>query len=130
MWLFGGTEAERKRDEYKRLHGKLEDALTDHNKYIKDIQAAINGYQAAIPALSSDKIPSDDFEPKREEKTALLNKYFEYEKSKTSDLTNAKNTAYEKYLHYKRIAEEEARARHKAMMDKIESFIGGITGGR
>jgi len=130
MWFSGGTEAERKRDQYYRLHGKLENALSKHNRLVNDIQSTINGYQSTIPYLSSDKIPSDDFEPKREDLTTKIQEYFEYEKSKTADLSSAKNTAYEKYLHYKRIAEEEARARHDKMMSDLKSFIGVITGGR
>ena len=125
MWLFGGTEAERKKEEYYKLWRHLTTALDKHTNMMNQVNKAAGSYKGTIPFLSSSQIPSDDFEPKRAEKTREMDKYVDYEDSKTKDLTTAKNIAHEKYQHYKKIAEEEARERREAFMDSIASFFGG-----
>jgi len=117
MWPFGGTEAEKKRDDYYELWNNLKLALKKHDAAMSLINEAYNSYKGSIPFLSPVKIPSDDFEPKRAEKTREMEKYVDYEDLKTIDLTKAKDIAYEKYLHYKKIAEEEARERKEAFLN-------------
>ncbi len=109
--IFGGTATEIKRDKYKKLYDKLVEAIVDHEEKTAAAEASYNSYMTTVPNLSNSKIPSNDFDPKREEKNAKLLKYFEKDKDKKTSLITAKNIAYQKYLYYRQKAIEEARDR-------------------
>ena len=109
--FFGGTATEIKRDKYKKLYDKLVDAIADHEEKVAAAEASYHSYMSTVPNLSNSKIPSNDFDPKREEKNAKLLQYFEKDKDKKTSLISAKNTAYQKYLYYRQKAIEEAQAR-------------------
>ena len=109
--IFGGTATEIKRDKYKKLYDKLVEAILDHEEKVAAAEASYNSYISTVPNLSNSKIPSNDFDPKREEKNAKLLQYFEKDKDKKTSLITAKNSAYQKYLYYRQKAIEEARDR-------------------
>ncbi|MFB6468430.1 chorismate synthase [Cytobacillus sp. Hz8] len=118
MFNFFGTATERKRDEYYKLYMKLQDALQDHDKKVSEANASYSSYISTVPNLSQKDIPSNDFEPKREEKNALLNEYFNHDKEKRSSLVSAENKAYERYEYYRDLAIREAEERARSAKKK------------
>jgi hypothetical protein len=107
-WLSGKTVNEEKRDDYQKLYNKLQKIIDKHDRKVSDAQSSYRSYVGAIPYLSSYKVPSNDFGPKRIELNKELNQYFTYEKDKRTQLITAKDKAYERYLHYKSLAIQEA----------------------
>jgi hypothetical protein len=109
-WLFR-TETEKKRDNYYDLYKSLQDALKEHNRKVAQAEASYSSYIGSVPSLSNFKIPSNDFDPKREELSRKLNKHFNEEKQKRSELDRASNQAYQRYIYYKNLAIREAEAK-------------------
>ena len=109
-WFFR-TDTERKRDNYYDLYRELQNALKEHNKKVAQAEASYSSYIGSVPNLSNFKIPSNDFDPKREELSRKLNKHFNEEKQKRSDLDRASNQAYQRYVYYKNLAIREAEAK-------------------
>ncbi|ASS89168.1 chorismate synthase [Aeribacillus composti] len=105
------TATEKKRDDYHKLYEKLHDALSDYDQNVSEAEGIYESYVGKAAHLSSSDIPSNDFEPKRQELNQKLNKYFQLEKQKRSSLVSAKNKAYERYIYYKNLAIKEARER-------------------
>ena len=83
--IFLGTATEIKRDKYKKLYDKLVEAIADHEEKVAEAEASYNSYITTVPNLSNSKIPSNDFDPKREEKNAKLLQYFEKDKDKKKE---------------------------------------------
>ena len=109
-WFFR-TDTEKKRDNYYDLYRELQNALKEHNKKVAQAEASYSSYIGSVPNLSNFKIPSNDFDPKREELSRKLNKHFNEEKQKRSDLDRASNQAYQRYVYYKNLAIREAEAK-------------------
>ncbi|MEK5521389.1 hypothetical protein B5V89_15145 [Heyndrickxia sporothermodurans] len=128
------TDTERKRDQYHKLYEKLKDALQEHDKKVSEANASYSSYISAVPNLSNTKIPSNDFDPKREELNRKLNKYFDNEKDMRGSLVTAINKANERYIHYKNLAIKEAEAerarREKELRELIERVEGFFSGKR
>lgn len=118
------TESDRKRDAYDKLHVKLQAALDKHDKKVAEAEASYSSYSGSVPNLSNTKIPSNDFDPKREELTERLNNYFNEEKQKRSELLSASNQAYERYIYYKNLAMKEEQARAEKRRKEWEEFWG------
>ncbi len=106
-WFFR-TETEKKRDDYLRLYYKLKDAKADHDRLVNEAESSYSSYTSSVPNLSNSKIPSNDFDPKREELNQELLRYFNYEKNKRSQIVHAASRAYERYQYYKQLAIREA----------------------
>lgn len=111
---FGRTETEKKRDKYKELAERLEDAIAEHDDKVSEAAASYRTYTHTVPNLSNSKIPSNDFDTKREELNGRLQADFQKDKEMRRDLMSAKSKAYEKYEYYRNLAireerEEEAR---------------------
>lgn len=125
------TDTEKKRDDYKKLHSRLQDSLNEHNQKINDAEASYSNYLGTIPYLSNLKIPSNDFDVKRDELQRELHRYLNYEKGKQSELTSAVNKAYERYEHYKNLAirEEEAEMarREEERKERLERLKNGFS---
>ncbi|RDW16460.1 hypothetical protein CWR48_16380 [Oceanobacillus arenosus] len=123
------TDAEKKRDDYHKLYQKLQDAKAEHDKKVREAEGAYSSYVHTVPFLSNSKIPSNDFEVKREELNRELNRYFDYEKNKRSELANAATQAYQRYEYYKNLAIKEAEAeraeREKEMKERLERMRNG-----
>lgn len=126
------TDTERKRDQYHKLYEKLKDALQEHDKKVSEANASYSSYISAVPNLSNTKIPSNDFDPKREELNRKLNKYFDNEKDMRGSLVTAINKANERYIHYKNLAIKEAEAEQarrekelRELIEKVEGFFSG-----
>ncbi|MFU0791783.1 MAG: BBP1-C domain-containing protein [Virgibacillus proomii] len=102
------TENEKKRDDYYRLYVRLQSAKTEHDKLVNEAEASYSSYKSTIPNLLNNKVPSNDFDPKREELEAELRRHFYYEKSKRSELARAATRAYDRYKYYERLAIQEA----------------------
>lgn len=119
-----GTENDRKRDEYNNLYGKLQKAIDKHDKIAAEAEASFSSYTGSVPNLSNTKVPSNDFDPKREELTRKLSKYLSEEKQKRSELVSASNQAYQRYLHYKNLAMKEAEERKEKMRQALEGLLG------
>lgn len=122
--FFVRTENDRKRDEYNKLHGKLQKAIEKHDNIIAELEGSFSSYTGTVPNLSNTKVPSNDFDPKREELTSNLTRYINHERQKRSDLVSAKNQAYQRYTHYKGLALKEAEAREEKRRQAWEDFIG------
>ncbi|MDS9473273.1 hypothetical protein [Sporosarcina pasteurii] len=122
--FFVRTESDRKRDEYNKLHGNLQRALDKHDKIVAEAEAAYSSYTGSVPNLSNTKVPSNDFDPKREELTRKLSRYLSDEKRKRSDLVSAKNQAYQRYVYYKNLALREAEERAEKRRKALEDFFG------
>ncbi|WP_439443253.1 chorismate synthase [Listeria aquatica] len=116
MGLFGffNTPTEKKRDDYDKLHDLLKDAIREHDDKMAEAKETFNSYKSAVPNMSNSKLPSNDFDPKREKLTAKLAKYISSEADKRSKLVSAKNKAYDKYTEYK------AQAIHEAAVEKAK----------
>lgn len=106
---FFRTATEKKRDSYYKLYTKLNQRITEHDKYIGEVNTAYSSYVASIPHLSQIKIPSDDFEPKRVELTERLNKLYDLDKGKRLQLIIARDRALGRYEFYRQLAIEEAK---------------------
>ncbi|MEN1967624.1 hypothetical protein WMZ97_06035 [Lentibacillus sp. N15] len=122
------TDTEKKRDDYYKLYEKLKAAQAEHNKKVSDAESSYQSYTSSMPYLYASKIPSDDFEAKRMELNAELNKYFNYEKDKLSQLETATNQAYQQYEHYKDLAikeAEEAKEKREKELKELADKVGG-----
>lgn len=126
------TATERKRDEYHELYEKLKDAISEHDNKVSEAKSAYSSYLGTAPNLSNSKIPSNDFEISREELNGKLQRYFQKDHEKRSSLVVAKNKAYERYVHYKNLAIQEAEAERarraqelKELQERLERFISG-----
>lgn len=123
MWLdFLKTGTEIKRDEYDQLYQDLSDALSEHDNKILEANSAYCAYLSNVPNLSNSKIPSNDFDPQREQLNEKLANYFKYEVEKRSSLFTAKNQAYERYVHYKDLAVQEEIARREKAEQELKEL--------
>lgn len=122
--FFVKTENDRKRDDYDKLHSKLQDALVKHDKKAAAAEESYSGYIGSVPNLSNNKIPSNDFDPKREELNRKLDKYFDEEKQKRRELHSVSNQAYQRYIYYKNLAMKEAVVRKEKRRKEWEEFWG------
>ncbi|MEN2768988.1 chorismate synthase [Ornithinibacillus xuwenensis] len=128
MILWIKTDTEKKRDDYHKLYEKLQSARDYHDKKVSDAEDAYSRYIRSAPYMSNFKIPTNDFDSKREELNAKLLKYFDYEKNKRNDIVDAASKAYERYEHYKAMAirEEEAeRARREKELKELWERLNG-----
>lgn len=123
-WLFR-TDTEKKRDNYYDLYRELQNALKEHNNKVAQAEASYSSYIGSVPNLSNFKIPSNDFDPKREELSRKLNKHFNEEKQKRSDLDRASNQAYQRYVYYKNLAIREAEAKAEKEREEREERRNG-----
>ncbi|PKR82666.1 chorismate synthase [Heyndrickxia camelliae] len=125
-WFKTGSEI--KRDEYHKLYEKLSDAINEHDRKVSDAESAYHSYISTIPNLSNTKIPSNDFDTKREELDDKLIRYFDADKDKRSALVSAKNKAYERYIYYKNLVikeEAERKAKEeKELKERMERLNG------
>ncbi|MBC2056214.1 chorismate synthase [Listeria booriae] len=103
----GSSELEKKRDDYDRLHDRLKDAITEHDKLIREARSSLSSYKSAHPNFDNNVIPSKHFDSKREELTTKLEGYINDASDKRSRLTAARDKAYERYVHYRDAAAKE-----------------------
>ncbi|MBC2240711.1 chorismate synthase [Listeria booriae] len=103
----GSSELEKKRDDYDRLHDRLKDAITEHDKLIREARSSLSSYRSAHPDFDNNVIPSKHFDSKREELTTKLEGYINDASDKRSRLTTARDKAYERYVHYRDAAAKE-----------------------
>ncbi|MBC1226891.1 chorismate synthase [Listeria booriae] len=103
----GSSELEKKRDDYDRLHDRLKDAITEHDKLIREARSSLSSYRSAHPDFDNNVIPSKHFNSKREELTTKLEGYINDASDKRSRLTAARDKAYERYVHYRDAAAKE-----------------------
>ncbi|MBC1558745.1 chorismate synthase [Listeria booriae] len=103
----GSSELEKKRDDYDRLHDRLKDAITEHDKLIREARSSLSSYRSAHPDFDNNVIPSKHFDSKREELTTKLEGYINDASDKRSRLTAARDKAYERYVHYRDAAAKE-----------------------
>ncbi|PAD34193.1 chorismate synthase [Terribacillus saccharophilus] len=108
-FLWFKTDTEAKRDEYLKLYHKLEDAKTEHDKLVSEAESYFSSYKGSTPCMTEDAIPSSDFIPAQERLNKKLTDYLDDEKEHRSKLVTASDRAYERYLHYKRKAMDEAK---------------------
>ncbi|MBC2369334.1 chorismate synthase [Listeria booriae] len=103
----GSSELEKKRDDYDRLHDRLKDAITEHDKLIREARSSLSSYRSAHPDFDNNVIPSKHFNSKREELTTKLEGYINDASDKRSRLIAARDKAYERYVHYRDAAAKE-----------------------
>ncbi|WP_430536006.1 chorismate synthase [Listeria rocourtiae] len=103
----GSSELEKKRDDYDRLHDRLKDAISEHDKLIGEARSSLSSYKSAHPGFDGTTIPSKHFDTKREELTTMLDGYINDASDKRSSLTAARDKAYERYVHYRDAAAKE-----------------------
>lgn len=114
---------DKKRDHYHALYENLQDAISDHDKYVNNANSSYSSYIKTAPNLSNTKIPSNDFDVKREELNSKLKNYFHLDKEKRSSLVTAKQRAYEKYLHYKELAHKERQEELKRIEKALKEMF-------
>ncbi len=109
------TDTEKKRDDYLKLYGRLQDARDEHDRLVREVESSYSSYRSSVPFLSQSNIPSNDFTPARRRLNDELNRYINEEKGKRADLVFAINRAYEQYLYYRNLAirEEQEAANQK-----------------
>ncbi|WP_321388953.1 hypothetical protein [uncultured Enterococcus sp.] len=115
-WL-NKTGTEQKRDDYHSLYQSLKNYQTKVETELTDAEETMSTYKSSVPNLSNSKVPSRHFDQKREEYTAKLEQMIKDEKSKKTELVQAKNKAKEQYEKYKQQAINEENAR-KAKEEK------------
>lgn len=115
----------KKRDDYLRLYGKLKKAISKHDEKVSEATDSYSRYINTVPNLSNTKIPSNDFDPKREEKNENLLEYFQNDKDKRSDLVSAADKAYERYEYYKALAAQILAEELRKAREKLEGLFGG-----
>ncbi len=123
MGLFGigRTETEKKRDDYDKLHDLLKDAIKEHDQRMDEAESIFQSYKGSVPNLSNSKIPSNDFDTKREKLTNKLVNLLEKEQVKRASLVRAKEHAYDKYVSYKAQAiREDAAEKEKKEKERKE----------
>ncbi|MGE6260578.1 chorismate synthase [Heyndrickxia sporothermodurans] len=133
MFNLFATATERKRDQYDKLHSKLKAALQDHDNYVSKATSAYQNYIRSVPYLSNSDIPSNDFDPKRQELNRKLNQYFDNEKDKRDSLVSAIDKAYERYVYYKNLAIKEAEAERERIekeLREIKETLEGLFSGK
>ncbi|MDG4961541.1 hypothetical protein [Pseudolactococcus raffinolactis] len=108
MFDFFKTPTEKKRDDYHKLYEKLKDRIQMVKTTVSEIETGINSYTGSVPDFSNTKVPSKDFDVKREGFTDDLKRYFSTEKGYKADLTSAKDAAKAKYEECKQLAIKEA----------------------
>ncbi len=121
-WLIR-TPSEGKRDDYQKLYNKLQEAISDFDKHVTEADTSYDSYIGSVPNLSNSKIPSNDFDTKREELNGKVLKYFNKDKEKRDSLVHAKEKAYDKYLYYKQKAEEEEAEQIRKAKEYFEGLI-------
>ncbi len=121
-WLIR-TPSEGKRDDYQKLYNKLQEAISDFDKHVTEADTSYDSYIGSVPNLSNSKIPSNDFDTKREELNGKVLKYFNKDKEKRDSLVRAKEKAYDKYLYYKQKAEEEEAEQIRKAKEYFEGLI-------
>lgn len=121
------TPSEGKRDDYEKLYTKLQEAIADFDKHVSEADSSYDSYSGSAPYLSKSKIPSNDFETKREELNRKVQKHFNKDKEKRESLVRAKEKAYDKYLYYKQKAEEEAAEQLRKEKELFEEAIDWLT---
>jgi hypothetical protein len=98
---FLNNEDARKRDYYRDLHDGLQRDITDYSNCLAQINSILSSYRSKIPHASSGSIPSNDFEPKREQLDDKLVKYISSAYEKKASLIAAKKAAYDRYVYYR-----------------------------
>ncbi|ULT57357.1 chorismate synthase [Neobacillus drentensis] len=126
------SDTEKKRDDYHELYEKLRSAISEHDHKVSEANSAYSSYIGTVPNLSNSEIPSNDFEISREQLNAKLKQYFQLDQEQRQSLVAAKDKAYERYVHYKNLAIQEAedeRAKRerelKELKEKLEGLISG-----
>lgn len=120
------TPSEGKRDDYEKLYNKLQESISDFDRHVSSADASYDSYSGSVPNLSVSKIPSNDFETKREELNGKVLKYFNTDKEKRDSLVRAKEKAYDKYLYYKQKADEEAAEQLRKEKEYLEGMFDWI----
>ncbi|WP_088825374.1 chorismate synthase [Listeria goaensis] len=123
MGLFGmgKTETEKKRDDYDKLHDLLKDAIKEHDQQMDEAESIFRSYKSSVPNLSNSKIPSNEFDTKREKLTAKLVNFMDKEQEKRASLVRAKERAYDQYVRYKAQAiREDAAEKEKKEKERKE----------
>lgn len=123
MYWFVTRESERKANQYEHLYNKLEKRISDHDKHMENANDLFSAYQGTISNFSNSKIPSNHFDPKREELTEKLSKYISKEAEKRTSLVTAKSQAEVRKNHYidqvnEEIKQEEATKEAKRQEEK------------
>lgn len=126
------SDTEKKRDDYHELYEKLKSAISEHDQKVSEANSAYSSYIGTVPNLSNSRIPSNDFEISREQLNAKLKQYFQQDQEKRQSLVTAKDKAYERYVHYKNLAIQEAEAERakrerelRELKEKLEGLISG-----
>ncbi|MFA9457728.1 hypothetical protein ACERJO_13280 [Halalkalibacter sp. AB-rgal2] len=113
MFNWFRSDTEKKRDDYWKLYERLQDAKDDHDRLVRDADSAYSSYSNAVPFLSENVIPSNDFTPARRRLNDEFNQYLNEEKEKRTELVRAINQAYEQYLYYRNQAIREEQEANK-----------------
>lgn len=123
MFGFFKTPTEQSRDQYYNLYQDLKDCESYHDKKVTEARETFNSYKSSVPNFSNSKVPSKDFDTKREQLTTDLETYINEEASKKSDLTAAKKKAKEQYEHYKNMAVAEAKEKKRKEDEKLKKEL-------
>lgn len=98
---FSNNEDVRKRDYYRDLFDGLQRDITDYSNCLAEINRFRSSYRSKMCHASNGSIPSNDFEPKREQLDYKLDKYIASADEKIASLNAAKKAAYYRYVYYR-----------------------------
>lgn len=120
MFDFFKTPTEQKRDKYYSLYQNLKDCETYHQKKVSEAQSTFDSYKNSVPNFSNSKIPSKDFDQKREALTTDVATYLAEEEKKKAGLKSAKQQAKAQYEMYKALAISEAQEKQRKKEEKAK----------
>lgn len=112
-WFFGGTENERKRDLYKRLHSKLQSHYEKMGKKINAVKNKVDNYTSSMVTLDTFSIPEDEFESSQKSVRRQVTTITQNQISDFNKIPNAIFSARQRYEYYSRLVEEERRQREE-----------------
>ncbi|WP_086445353.1 hypothetical protein [Candidatus Enterococcus lemimoniae] len=114
MYFFVTRESERKANQYEHLCNKLDKRIRDHDKHMNNAKEIFSAYKGTVSNFSNSKIPSNHFDPKREELTEKLSTYISQEEAKSVSLTSAKNQAETRKNYYINKVNQEVEQERQA----------------
>ncbi|EIT83776.1 hypothetical protein A374_18841 [Fictibacillus macauensis ZFHKF-1] len=104
------TPSDDKRDDYDHLHDRLKELLAQYDEEMNSAKERYDAYISKVGSHETTAIPLNDFEPKRLELTEQLSKYLKEALDMRAQLVKAIDQAYERYEHYRVLADQEEQA--------------------
>ncbi|MGT2743028.1 hypothetical protein [Streptococcus plurextorum] len=109
--VYFGTPTEQKRDQYKALYNELNTCLTNFNLKLKKVEEKVDNYSGSRPTMSESFIPEDVFAVSEASVKRKVEEISGHQSLDSGKLSQAVDAAYQRYLYYAQLAEQERLAR-------------------